>query len=173
MRMDQRALPSFVRKVCFLLQSPQLSVILRIILGALFVAASWDKILHPGRFADDVANYAILPPLLVNLWALILPWIEMIAGLFLILGFLSESSALLLSALLVSFIFAILLNIVRGAQIDCGCFGAGEELGLFALIRDLVFLAMGVQVLFSDRGLLALDSLMRKRGKLSDLPPGS
>lgn len=171
--MDQRALPSFVRKAFLLLQSPHLSVILRVLLGALFVAASWDKILHPARFAEDVANYGILPPFLVNLFSLILPWAEMIAGLFLILGFLSRSSGLVLLVLLVSFIVGISINIVRGSQIDCGCFGSGEELGVITLLRDLVMLAMGVQVLLFDRGLLALDSLLRRRGKPSHLPPGS
>ncbi len=153
------------RRLRILLRSPYLSAILRVILGALFVMASWDKILHPARFAEDVANYALLPPLLVNLWALVLPWAEMIAGLLLILGLLSRSSSLILLLLLVSFIVAISINMIRGSQIDCGCFGSGEELAI-ALRRDLVMLAMGVQVLFFERGLFAVDSLLhRKRSR--------
>ena len=116
-------------------------------MGALFVWASWEKILYPARLAEDVANYAILPPLLVNLWSLFLPWLEMIGGLFLILGFLTRSSSLVLSATLISFIIAISINIARGTQIDCGCFGAGEELGWSTLLRDLLMLAMGVLIL--------------------------
>ncbi len=156
------------RRICLLLQSPYLSAILRVILGVLFVMASWDKILHPARFAEDVANYGILPSLLVNLFSLILPWAEMIAGLFLILGFLSRSSSLVLLLLLVSFIVGISINIVRGSQIDCGCFGSGEELGVITLLRDLVMLAMGVQILAFDREFFAVDSLLRrKRGRAS------
>jgi uncharacterized membrane protein YphA (DoxX/SURF4 family) len=162
--MNQGRPDSWRRRILHFLKSPYLAALLRIILGALFLEASWDKILHPARFAEDVANYAILPPLLVNLWALVLPWLEMIAGLSLILGLLSRSSALVLSALLVSFIIVISINIARGAEIDCGCFGAGEELGWISLFRDLLFLAMGIQVLFCDRGFLGLDSLWRKRG---------
>jgi len=171
--MDRGALPSLTRRICLLLQSPYLSATLRVILGALFVAASWDKILHPARFAEDVANYAILPPLFVNLWALILPWLEMIAGLFLIAGFLSRSSSLILSALLVSFIVAIFINIARGAEIDCGCFGTGEELGGITLLRDLVMLAMAVQIFFFDRGFFAVDSLLRERGSRGPSASGS
>ena len=172
MRMNRGVSASLWGRIYLLLQSPYLGAILRVILGALFVTASWDKILHPARFAEDVANYGILPPFLVNLFSLILPWTEMIAGLFLILGLLSQSSSLILSALLVSFIAAISINIARGARIDCGCFGAGEELGGIALLRDLVMLAMGVQVFFFDRGLFAVSSLLRKRGKQPHLPPG-
>jgi putative oxidoreductase len=151
-----------------LLGSPLLSAILRGILGALFVAASWDKIVHPARFVEDVANYGLLPPLLVNLFALVLPWVEMIAGLFLILGFFSRSSSLTLVLLLVSFIIAISIILIRGYQIPCGCFGPDEELGLKTLLRDLGMLAMGLQIFFCEQGLYALDSLLRrKRGRAS------
>jgi uncharacterized membrane protein YphA (DoxX/SURF4 family) len=156
---------SFLRKTLRLLQSPHLALALRIILGGLFVWASWDKILHPARFAEDVANYAILPPHLVNLWALVLPWLEMIAGVFLILGFLSRSCSLTISLLLVSFLVAISINILRGAQLDCGCFGAGEELGWVTLARDLLMLAMGVQVFFYDRGVLAAKALWSRKSR--------
>ncbi len=166
--MDRGVSAPHGRRICLLLQSPYLSAILRVILGVLFVMASRDKILHPAGFAEDVANYGILPPLLINLFSLVLPWLEMIAGLFLILGLLSQSNSLILSALLVSFIVAISINIARGAQIDCGCFGSGEELGGIALLRDLVMLAMGVQVFFFDQGLFAVGSLLRKkRGRAS------
>ncbi len=154
---------SLGRRIGLLLQSPYLSAILRVILGTSFVMASWDKILHPARFAEDVANFGVLPPLLVNLFSLILPWAEMIAGLFLILGFLSRSSSLVLLVLLVSFIAGISINIVRGSQIDCGCFGPGEELGVITLLRDLVMLAMGVQILAFDREFFATDSLLRRK----------
>ncbi len=161
--MGPRESHSLARKVLLLLSSPYLTPILRVVLGALFVWASWEKILYPARLAEDVANYAILPPLLVNLWSLFLPWLEMIGGLFLILGFLTRSSSLVLSATLMSFIIAISINIARGTQIDCGCFGPGEELGWSTLLRDLLMLAMGVLILLFDRGFLALDSLLSHR----------
>jgi len=155
----------FLRNILSFLRSPYLAFLLRVLLGSLFIWASWNKILHPARFAEDVANYAILPPLLVNLWTLILPWLEMTAGLFLILGFFSRSSALTLSLLLISFIIAIFISLARGAEIDCGCFGAGEELGWMTLLRDLLMLAMGIQIFLYDRGFLAVEALWRREGK--------
>jgi len=161
--MDQRSFDPLTKKFSLFLRSPYLAFVLRIILGGLFVWASCDKILYPARFVEEVANYGILPPGLVNLWALTLPWLEMIAGLSLILGFLPRSSALILSALLIAFLIAIAINLARGLPIDCGCFGAGEELTGVTLLRDFLFLAMGIQVFWFDQGILALEGLWKRR----------
>jgi len=161
--MDQGSSNSLAKRFLHLVQSPYLAFLLRISLGALFVWASWDKILDPGRFLEDVANYGILPPGWVNLCALTLPWLEMIAGLFLILGFFSRSSALILSTLLITFLIAIAINLARGVEIDCGCFGAGEKLTAMTFLRDLLFLAMGIQVFWFDQGILALQGLWKHR----------
>jgi putative oxidoreductase len=163
MRRELRRLPVGAGRRVSWLRSPHLALLLRIVLGGLFVWASGHKILHPQLFAEEVANYGILPPVLVNLCALILPWVELIAGSFLILGLFTRSSALTLCLLLLVFLIAISLNLFRGIQIECGCFGPGEELGWPTLVRDLLMLALGAQVLFSDGHLLSLDALIRSR----------
>ena len=58
----------------------------RLILGVIFIYASIDKIFHPAAFAEAVYNYQILPDALINLTAIVLPWLELILGAFLILG---------------------------------------------------------------------------------------
>ena len=61
-------------------------MILRIILGVLFIFAGATKIGNPAAFADDINNYRMLPYILVSLMAVVLPWIEIIAGLLLVFG---------------------------------------------------------------------------------------
>ncbi|MGA8240229.1 MAG: MauE/DoxX family redox-associated membrane protein [Desulfobacterales bacterium] len=39
---------------------------LRLLLGTVFLYASYDKILHPQAFAQAVYNYQILPDMAVN-----------------------------------------------------------------------------------------------------------
>lgn len=53
----------------------------RIFLGLVFVVASVDKIIHPKAFAEIIYNYQILPGSLINLTAIILPWLELLLGL--------------------------------------------------------------------------------------------
>ena len=59
-----------------ILLSKHLALLFRLFLGILFIYASVDKILHPAAFAKIVYNFHILPGFLINLFAIILPWVE-------------------------------------------------------------------------------------------------
>ena len=127
-------------------------VLCRFILGGVFIYASLDKITHPHAFARIISNYQLLPGILVTLPALVLPWLEMISGLFLVVGIFKRASALILSSLLLMFTVAISINLVRGITFDCGCFSSvtsasgSDPLGL--LVRDLLLLIPGFIIIF-------------------------
>ena len=140
------------------LASPWLTVRVQIALGVFFVAAALPKIVDPPSFAHMIYNYRLVPGALVNLMALVMPWLELLAGLALILGIWTRSSAGLVGALLLVFIAAIALNLARGNAIDCGCFDvsaanktADERLADMRLdiLRDLGMLLMAVQILWA------------------------
>ena len=120
----------------------------RLILGGIFIYASVDKIAHPAQFAQIIFNYKILPPDLVNLAALILPWVEMIAGGLLVLGVFVVPSISILTFLVVIFLAAIGYNLGRGLNFQCGCFSTDPEA-----------MNAGVQMLIRDAGLLVLAML--------------
>lgn len=138
-------------------------LIFRLILGATFVYASLDKIAHPEQFAKIVYNYKILPGFLINIYAVTLPWVELLAGLFLILGIFTESASLLISFLLIIFVVAISINVfIRGVDLNCGCFStnpAGKKEGINLLFKDFLFLFMGLMVFFFNKGFATLSSL--------------
>ena len=54
----------------------------RIVLGFIFIFASIEKIAQPEEFAKAITNYRLLPTPAVNLFAIVLPWVELLAGLF-------------------------------------------------------------------------------------------
>ncbi|MBW2000497.1 MAG: DoxX family membrane protein, partial [Deltaproteobacteria bacterium] len=89
-------------------------MVCRLFLGAVFVHASLDKIHDPEAFAKAVYNYQILPDLLVNIVAIVLPWLELVVGIFLITGLLLPGSVFLAKALMLVFFGAILFNMARG-----------------------------------------------------------
>lgn len=123
-----------------------INFILRFVLGAVFIFAGALKIYDPATFATDIANYRLLPHAWVNLLAITLPWIEVLAGLLLVVGIWVRPSALLVTAMLVVFLVAVSQALVRGLDIRCGCFGTfgGRRAGLQTLLTDLVLLAMAV-----------------------------
>ncbi len=75
----------------------------RLILAGIFIYASLDKIAHPAAFAKDVYNYQILPDALINLTALVLPWLELFLGLCLLAGIWLPGAVLTVSGLLIVF----------------------------------------------------------------------
>ena len=142
------------------LASPWLTVRVQIALGVFFVAAALPKVVDPPAFAHMVYNYRLVPGALVNLMALVLPWFELLAGIALILGIWTRTSAALVGALLGVFVVAISVNLARGNAIDCGCFDPhpvpktrDERLDdmLFVVFRDLGMLLMVAQGWWADR----------------------
>lgn len=133
-------------------------LICRLLLGLVFVYASYDKILHPQAFALAVFNYQILPETAINLIALILPWLELLLGLCLLFGILLPGSTVMGSGLLIIFLAALTYNHIRGLDIHCGCFSTEVQegpAGLGTVLRDLGFLAISLYlllyVLFTNR----------------------
>ena len=104
------------------LTRPWLTVRVQIALGAIFVVAALPKITDPPSFAHMIYNYKIIPWALINPMALIMPWIELLCGLALILGIWTGTARTIIGALLLTFIIAISINLLRGNAIDCGCF---------------------------------------------------
>lgn len=128
-------------------------LVLRLVVGGVYVAAGAIKIPDPGKFAEAVANYRIVPHELVNLVAITLPPVEVLAGLLLIAGIWVRPSVGLINGLTVVFILAIGSAVVRGLDIECGCFGTvgGREVGLLAIAQDLLLLGGGVWIWWHHR----------------------
>lgn len=121
--------------------------VLRLFLGAVFLYASYDKILNPEAFAKAVYNYQILPDVAVNLAALLLPWLELLLGVCLIAGVWLPGATLISAGLMIVFIGALTFNLMRGLNIQCGCFSTESTEGpadLWTVLRDVGFLAVSL-----------------------------
>ncbi len=138
-----RALPSALVK--------NVTPVVRIILGAVFLFSCAGKIADPAGFAAIVTNYQLLPPPLVTTTAVVFPWIEAVCGLALVFGRFEKGAALLVSLMMVVFTGLILYNSYRGLNIACGCFSlsakAPSDIAVNTL-RNLSILAAGAWVLF-------------------------
>jgi len=144
-----------------------LAVAARWYLGVLFVGACLHKIADPRSFAVDVATYDILPLALVNVTAIVLPWVELAAGGMLLIGWRTRPAALLVFGMVLVFITALVIALARGLDMSCGCFasqGAEEDpISRLTVLRDLGWLALAGFVLACDRGLVGIDGLIERR----------
>jgi uncharacterized membrane protein YphA (DoxX/SURF4 family) len=131
------------------LTHPWLGLLLRVYVGGVFIYASMYKINYPGEFAETIASYQLLPYWAINITALVMPWLELVSGVLLILGVRTKSAAALIGGMLILFSLAILVTLLRGIPIGCGCFTSVEDpLGWGTLWRDLIWLGMTLQVYF-------------------------
>jgi putative oxidoreductase len=120
-------------------------LVFRIVLGGLFVYAGVTKALAPLDFAQNIRNYQLVGQSLSFVAALVLPWLEILAGAFLIAGVWKRGAALVISGLLVFFIVLTIVTMARGLDIDCGCFGAiDRKAGLSVILEDLAMLYLGL-----------------------------
>ncbi len=119
------------------------SMVLRMILGGLFIYAGWLKIADPALFAGNIAGYKLLPPFGNYLVAATLPWVEFICGLLLVMNIRLQAGATLVLLMNAIFIIALASAIIRGLDIDCGCFrqGGAKTTPWNALLRDVALMA--------------------------------
>lgn len=130
-------------------------------LGAVFALACWHKIVDPGLFALDVATYQFLPLPLVNVFAIVLPWVELVAAVLLVIAFRTEAAALLVALMMLAFLVALGHALHLGLDMSCGCFaGSGAEadpISWRTIVRDLIWLLLALYVLVFDRRPLGVD----------------
>jgi len=118
------------------------AIILRVLLGAIFLYAAWLKLREPwALLAISIDGYQVLPTWAVELVARSLPWFELLLGIWLITGFWRGVSTTAATLLLALFFTLMVRAMIKGMQIDCGCFGPGERLSWLTLVRDGALLA--------------------------------
>lgn len=121
---------------------------IRLGLGLTFVWASVHKIADPGQFAKIIYGYDVFPAVAINALAILVPYVELVAGISLITGVYKRSGLIILNMLLLAFILVIGFNLLRGHEFDCGCFSYGATSGQGAamevLIRDVLLLGAGL-----------------------------
>ena len=141
------------------IRSLHLPLVCRIILGIIFIYASYEKILDPVGFSKNIHNYHVTPIAIENLAALIIPWLELIIGVFLIFGLFLEGTTSIVIALLVFFIIVLSQAVFRGIDIHCGCFKTEADAGTTDLrielikhiFQDIIFLGMAFMIKFKDK----------------------
>ncbi|MBW2689572.1 MAG: DoxX family membrane protein [Deltaproteobacteria bacterium] len=132
----------------------------RLILALVFVYAGAVKMQNVTAFAGHVAAYQILPYALNYLVAATLPYVEFLAGILLLLNARVRPALLVVGSMTLVFMVALVSVLLRGLEIDCGCFdpGGGQDVSAgVALLRDvglmlLVALAWWLRTTERDAG---------------------
>jgi putative oxidoreductase len=126
----------------------------RWILGLTFIYASYHKIISPADFAKIVYGYDIFPEMFINLIAIVIPFLELIAGFALIVGIYPRSAAIIINGLLLAFITVLAINLIRGYEFNCGCFSTGQSgyasSPKVTIARDIICFIFGMQIVLFE-----------------------
>jgi uncharacterized membrane protein YphA (DoxX/SURF4 family) len=139
---------------------------LRLALAGVFIWAAWVKLEDPQAFADAIKGFKLLKSPegdhLLTLATFAVPWVEMLAGVVLVMGLWSRAAALLLLVNLLAFIAAIWSVLARGISTKCGCFGefspfCPETITSCNIIQNAVLAVVALVIVLRGPGLLGLD----------------
>ncbi|MEE8217556.1 MAG: MauE/DoxX family redox-associated membrane protein [Vicinamibacteria bacterium] len=142
------------------LRSPRLQLVLRVLLGLYFVHASLDKIADPPAFARIVYQWQVLGPIPSNIVAVTLPWVELLAGLLLIVGIWKRDAAAVVAVMLGVFLVAAGLVLAQGIDVEnCGCTSVAasaaswlppwmQGVGWYLVTRNLLMLGAALVLAF-------------------------
>ena len=138
---------------------PWLSLLVRVFIGGYFVVAAVPKIIEPLAFATAIMHYGLIPSWSVNAVALVLAWLELLAGVGLIMGIRTRVQSLLCGGMLLIFTLAVAYAVVLGLKIDCGCFGesGGEEVSWIKVAKNSAMILGCAYLWWSPRSVLSLD----------------
>ena len=118
-----------------------------IVMSVLFLSSAWHKLSQPLEFQGILADYQLLPDVLVKPAAWLFPLLE--GGIAILwVSQLSELAAMLSAGLLAIYAIAVVVNLARGrTYISCGC-GVGSEqpLSPMIVIRNVSLAALCVSV---------------------------
>jgi len=136
--------------------------VFRIALAVLFLSAAIPKLLDPSTFAKDILNYRVSLPLIgqnyVFLAAAFMPAFELVGALGLLIPRWKRAGSLIIGSLLLLFIILIAQAVIRGLNIDCGCFGRSavaltlaEKVGFSKILENSFWLILSAFVFFRSR----------------------
>ncbi len=118
----------------------------RWVMGLIFIGASLSKIAHPHDFAVAVFRYDLAPYAAINLLAIFMPWLEMTTGIVLLAWpRMRAAAATIMIGMLTMFTAAIIISMIRGLDVACGCFSVDSAVGhisWLSLLRNTTFILL-------------------------------
>ncbi len=117
-----------------------IALIARVLLGLFFVYAGGLKVFGTGldAFTKSIANYKIVGPPWDAIAAYLVPWLEITAGLCLMLGWMRKGAILMLFLMVCAFSFSIGWAWWHQLDISCGCFGSDEPIRYWAKVVEFI-----------------------------------
>ena len=144
----------------------QLAVfLLRLALGGLLLVTGALKAGHAPELASAIAGFRLLPGDVVAPLALVLPYFELLVGLYLVIGLFTSVAAWISVVQFVVYAAAIASAVIRGIPANCGCFGPNDQATADwpHVVFDLALALIAYIIARFAPGILALDRRLQRK----------
>jgi uncharacterized membrane protein YphA (DoxX/SURF4 family) len=140
------------------------TLVIRVMVGALFIAAGASKVGHFNDLASAIAGFRILPEAAIGPLAVLLPFFEIGLGLYLLAGLFTRVVAVISAIQLAVYAAAIASAVIRHIPANCGCFGPGDTATADwpHVLADLALAAVCALLAWRAPGMFALDNRLRR-----------
>lgn len=127
------------------------TLIVKAVLSLAFLVAGYLKLQDPSLFAVQVHDFRLTPWWLSAGVAVWMPWLEVFVAVGVWVKRVAGGAWLLYCAMLAGFIGVLVSALVRGLDVDCGCFGGGSDGSdlVMGIVRNSLLLAGAVWCMFS------------------------
>jgi uncharacterized membrane protein YphA (DoxX/SURF4 family) len=124
--------------------------VLRVVLASIFLYAGGIKVFEPLLFKAVIQSFFALPDSLAVGLAVVVPWIEILAGLSLLLNYKAVYSSALIAAMSLFFFGLMAVNYGQVLPFGCACFGfhGAELVGFRHIARELLILSLAGVVFY-------------------------
>jgi len=155
-------------------------LMMRIVIGVMFLWMGIEKLGHPIEFLKQIHLYAMLPEepaFFLNATAIVLPWLEVFCGVALIVGIWVRGAAAMIALMLAVFTPAILLRAlaIQSADgtpffeiaFDCGC-GSGVVVTWKKLLTNSTLFLVTLIGVFSQSRRFCLSMWFARRSPVAE-----
>ncbi|EMI9087093.1 hypothetical protein COD05_05225 [Bacillus cereus] len=141
----------------------EIILILRILIGTLFLTSSISKLLHFSKHVVIVGEYKILPKKFIKFFSRMEVSLALICSISLILGLLQLWVGAILLLLLIMYTIGIIVNLYRKrTNISCGCGGivGDHNLSWTLVFRNIFLVGLIIFLIKNETDFFSLQSLL-------------
>jgi uncharacterized membrane protein YphA (DoxX/SURF4 family) len=154
--------------------SPFATLLARLLLATVWLTAGFSKLAQDGQSRSEaIEDFHVLPRSAAQMFGIMLPWIELSLGALLLIGMWLPYAAGVSAVLLVLFSLAISINLLKGRDVECNCFGqlGQARISWAAVARNVALLAAALWILLVPSDYFSVDGWKAGVGLRAGHPP--
>ncbi|MFN8615152.1 MAG: MauE/DoxX family redox-associated membrane protein [Vampirovibrionales bacterium] len=136
----------------------------RLWLGGTFVISGWSKFPHFNEFQRALYDYHLFPVPVATVISHIIPGLELLLGIYLMVGLFLRPASAITSLLLLGFIGVLSYALFNGLSVDCGCYvgGKSQPVTWWKVAEDLGLLLLAGAIFSNNSQRYTLDAVFKK-----------